>query len=113
MILNLRARIMCIAKDSTQSHTSEHTFRVGTHGQLGKKPHPVIESMYKIGVGLDTPLTPICVVSYRCTDSSGDILTYSRYPTKLRWWLLCIGSVTCVCHLRADSAVWPYHTSSI
>ncbi len=31
------------------------------------------------------------MISYRCTDSSGDISTYSRYPTKLRWWLLRVG----------------------
>jgi hypothetical protein len=85
MILNLRARIMCIVDDSTPSHISERTFGVGTHGQLGKKPHPVLESMYRIGVGLDTLLIPISVISYCCTDSSGDILTYSRYPIELRW----------------------------
>jgi hypothetical protein len=67
------------------SYTSECTFGVGTHGQLGKKPHPVLESTYRIGIGLDTLSIPIRVISYCCTDSSGDILIYSRYPTKLRW----------------------------
>jgi hypothetical protein len=54
MILNLRARIMCILLDSTQSHISERTFGVGTYGQLSKKPHLVLDSTYKIGVGMNT-----------------------------------------------------------
>jgi hypothetical protein len=32
---------------------SERTFGVGTHGQLEKKPRPVLEFMYGIGVELD------------------------------------------------------------
>jgi hypothetical protein len=64
---------------------SKCTFRVGTHGQLGKKPHPVLESMYRIGVGLDTSLIPTMAISYLYTDSSGGILLYSRYPAELRW----------------------------
>ncbi len=63
-------------------------FRVGTHGQLGKRPHPVLGSTYRIGVGLDTSLIPTHVISYLYTDSSGSILIYSRYPTKPRWWLI-------------------------
>jgi hypothetical protein len=64
---------------------SDGTFGVVTHGQLGKRPHHVLESMYRIGIGLDTSLIPIHVISYLYTDSSGGILMYSRYPTKLRW----------------------------
>ncbi len=66
-------------------------FGVGTLGQLGKKPHPVLESTYRIGVGLDTSLIPIHAISCLYTDSFGGILMYSRYPTKLRWWLIHIG----------------------
>jgi hypothetical protein len=76
---------MCIVSDSTRSHMSECTFGVGTHGQLGKKPHPVLESTYRIGVGLDVSLIPIHAISYQYTDSSKGILLYSRYPAKLRW----------------------------
>jgi hypothetical protein len=85
VICNLLVRTMCIAYDSTQSHMSECTFGVGTHGQLGKKPYPVLEFTYKIGVGWDTSLIPIHVISYLYTDSSRAILKYSRYPAKLRW----------------------------
>jgi hypothetical protein len=63
---------------------SEYTFRVGTHGLLGKKPHPVLESMYRIGIGLDTSLIPIHAISYLYIDSSKGIFKYSRYPAKLR-----------------------------
>ena len=61
---------------------SEHTFGVDTHGLLGKIPYPVPESTYRIGVGLEMSLIPICVISYHCTDCSGDILTISRSPTQ-------------------------------
>ncbi len=91
VILNLWTRLMCILYDSTQSHTSKCTFGVGAHGQLEKIPHPVPEFMYRIGIGLDTLLIPIRVISYCCTDPSRDILTSSRFPNKLRWWLLHIG----------------------
>ncbi len=66
-------------------------FGVGTHGQLGKRPSPVLGSTYRSGVGLDTSLIPIHAISYLYTDSSGGILIYSRYPTKPRWWLIHIG----------------------
>ncbi len=66
-------------------------FRVGTHRQLGKKPYPVLESTYRIGVELDTSLIPIHAISYLYTDSSRGILMYSRYPTELRWWLIHVG----------------------
>ncbi len=91
VILNLWARIIWILYNSTQSHISNSTFGVGTHSQLEKIPHTVPESMYRIGIGLDTLLIPIHVISNCCTDSSGDILTSSRFPTKLRWWLLHVG----------------------
>ncbi len=45
-----------------------------------------------------------------CMDSYGDILWYSRYQTKVRWWPL---HAEWHIHLRADSAVWLSHTSSI
>jgi hypothetical protein len=64
---------------------SKCTFRVGTHGQLGKKPYPELETMYRIDVGLDTSLIPIHAMSYLYTDSSRGFLIYSRYPVKLRW----------------------------
>ena len=67
------------------------TFQVGTHGQLGKKPYPVLESMYRICIGLDKSLIPIYAISYLYTDSSGGILMYSRYPAELRWWLIHVG----------------------
>jgi hypothetical protein len=70
---------------------SKCTFRVGTHGQLGKKPYPVLESTYRIGIGLDTSLIPIHAISYLYTDSSRGILMCSRYPTKLRWGLIHVG----------------------
>ncbi len=54
VIFSLWGRTMCIAKVSTQFHISKRTFGVGTHGQLRKKPHHVLDSMYRIGVGLDT-----------------------------------------------------------
>jgi hypothetical protein len=63
---------------------SECTFGVGTHGQLGKKPYPVLESTYRIVVGLDISLIPIHAISYLYTDSSRGTLMYSRYPTELR-----------------------------
>ncbi len=74
VIFNLQARIMCIALDSTQSHTYKRTFGVDTHCQLGKIPYPVPGSTYRIGVGLEVSLIPIRVISYRCTDSSGGII---------------------------------------
>ncbi len=71
----------------------DHVYCVGfyTHGQLIKKPHPVLESTYRIGIGLDTSLIQILAISYWYTDSSGGILIYSRYPSKLRWWLIHLG----------------------
>jgi hypothetical protein len=66
-------------------------FGVGTHGQLGKRPHPVLGSSYRIGIGLDTSLIPIHAISYLYTDSSRGILIYSRYPTKPRWCLIHVG----------------------
>jgi hypothetical protein len=39
-------------------------FGVGTHGQLGKTPHHVLGSMYRIGVGLDTSLILIHAISW-------------------------------------------------
>ncbi len=82
------------------------TFRVVTHGQLGKKPYPVLVSTYRIGVGLDTSLIPIHAISYQYTDSSGGISMCSRYPTKLRWWLIHIGmSLWYVAHLITSSEV--------
>jgi hypothetical protein len=57
-----------------QSHISESTFGVDTHGQLRKKPHPVLESRYRISVELGTSLIPrICAISYRDTDCYGGI----------------------------------------
>jgi hypothetical protein len=53
--------------------------------QLGKKSYPVLESTFRIGIGLDTSLIPIHAMSYLYTDSSRGILKYSRYPAKLRW----------------------------
>jgi hypothetical protein len=61
------------------------TFGVVTHGQLGQKPHPVLESMYRIGIGLDPSFIPIQTISYLYTDSSGCLEMSSRYPTELRW----------------------------
>ncbi len=52
---------MCIADDSTQSHISKHTFGVVTHGQLRKKPHHVLGSTYRIGIGLERFFILICV----------------------------------------------------
>ncbi len=65
-----------------------YIFGVGTHGQLGKRPHPVLGSTYRIDAGLDTSLIPIHAISYLYTDSSRGILICSRYPTKPRWWLI-------------------------
>ncbi len=80
---------------------SECTFGVGTHCQLGKKPYPVLESMYRIDVGMDTSLIPIHTISYLYTDSSRGILMHSRYPAKLRWWLIHVGmSLWYVVHLN-------------
>jgi hypothetical protein len=45
----------------------ECIFGVSTHGQLGKKPYPVLESTYRIGIGLGTSLIPIHAISYLCT----------------------------------------------
>ena len=67
------------------------TFGVVTHGQLGKRPHPVLESTYRIGVGLDTSLIPTDATSYPSTDSYGGIFMCSRYPSELRWWLIHVG----------------------
>jgi hypothetical protein len=71
VIFSLRARSMCIAWDSAQFHVSERTFGVGTHGQLRKKPHHVLDSTYRTGVGLEQSFIPIRVDYYCCTDSSG------------------------------------------
>jgi hypothetical protein len=54
VIFSLQARNMCITLDSTRSHTSKSTFRNGTHCQLRKKPHHVLDSTFRIGIGLDT-----------------------------------------------------------
>ncbi len=113
VIFNLRARIMCSAQDSTQSHIFERTFGVDTHGQLGKIANPVPESTYRIDIGLEISFIPICVTSYCCTDSSRDILTYSRFPTKqmvvtsLRRSVTATSELTFTltsagCHLRAN-----------
>jgi hypothetical protein len=76
-------------------------FEVGTHGQLGKRLHPVLGSTYRIGIGLDTSLIPIHAISYLYTDSSGGILIYSRYPTKPRWRLIHVEmSLWYVMHLN-------------
>jgi hypothetical protein len=64
---------------------SKLTFGVGTHGQLRKKPHHVLGSTCRIGVGLERSLIPIRVNQYCCTDSSGDIFTCSRFHAGLRW----------------------------
>ncbi len=90
VILNLWARIMCVLCRILQDliHPSAHTELAH---MARKKTHPVPECTYRIGVGLDTFLIPILVNSYHCTDSSGGIITYSRYPTKMRWWLLRVG----------------------
>ncbi len=84
-------------------------FGVGTHGQMGKRPHPKLGSTYRIGVGLDTSLNLY-------TDSSGGILIYSRYPTKPKWWLIHVGmSLWYVVHLNTyldlvsylkDTKIW-------
>ncbi len=109
MIISLRVRIMCILQDSTQSLMFRCIFGVGTHGQLGKRPHPVLGSTYRIGVGLDTSLIPIHAISYLYTDSSGDILKYSRYPTKPRWWLIHVGMpLWYVVHLNTDLDLGSY-----
>ncbi len=47
------------------------TFGVVTHGQLGKRPHPVLTSTYRISIRLDTFLIPTHAISYQYTDSSG------------------------------------------
>ncbi len=76
-------------------------FGVGMHRQLGKRPHPVLGSTYRVRVGLDTCLIPIPAISYLYTDSSRGILIYSRYPTKPRWWLIHVGmSLWYVMHLN-------------
>ncbi len=76
-------------------------FGVDTHGQLGKGPHPVLGSTYRIDVGLDTSLISIHAISYLYTNSSGGILIYSRYPAKPRWWLIHIAmSLYYVVHLN-------------
>ncbi len=89
-------------------------FRVGAHGQLGKRPQSVLGSTYRIGVGLDTSLTPIHAISYLYTDSSRGILIYSRYPTELRWWLIHVGMslwyvvrLNTYLDLRSETAVAP------
>ncbi len=51
VIFSLQVRNMCIALDSTQSHISKRAFIVGTHSQLIKRPHRVLDSTYKIGIG--------------------------------------------------------------
>jgi hypothetical protein len=58
-----------------QSHMSDSTFGVDTHGQLRKKPHPKLEFTYRIGIELGTSLIPICAISYWYTDSTGAIFT--------------------------------------
>jgi hypothetical protein len=57
-----QARSMCIALDSTKSRVSKRTFRVGTHDQLRKKQHQVLDSTYRIGIGLEISLILICVM---------------------------------------------------
>ncbi len=37
---------------------TKRTFGVGTHGQLRKKPHHVLDSTYRIGFGLERSLIP-------------------------------------------------------
>ncbi len=44
----------CVLHRILHDPISTHTFGVGTHGQLRKKPHHVLDSTYRIGVGLDT-----------------------------------------------------------
>jgi hypothetical protein len=62
VIFSLRARNTCFMEDSTQSYISKRTFGVGTHGQLRKKLHNVLDSMYRIGVGWIHCLVPIRVI---------------------------------------------------
>jgi hypothetical protein len=58
VIFSLRARNMCIAKDSTQSHTSKYIFGVGTHSQLRKRPQTVRDLMNRATVELVPSLDP-------------------------------------------------------
>jgi hypothetical protein len=58
-----------------QSHIFKSTFGVATHGQLREKPHPVLESTYRISVELGTSLIPIHAISYWYTNSYGGIFT--------------------------------------
>ncbi len=109
VIFNLWAKIMCIAQDSTQSHISERSFRVDTHGQLRKIPYPVPESTYRIGVGLEISSIPIQVISCGCTYSSGDILTYSRFPTKQMVVTSLRRSVTATSELTSALISAGYH----
>jgi hypothetical protein len=51
VILSLRARIMCIAQDSTQSYISKRTIGVGTYGKLGRN-HRLYQSP-RTGLVLD------------------------------------------------------------
>jgi hypothetical protein len=62
VILSLQVSNMSIAQDSTRSHISERSFGVGTYGQLRKKPHHVLDSTYRIGVGLERSLITIRVI---------------------------------------------------
>ncbi len=56
-----------------------------------KKPHHVLDSMYRIGVGSEISLFLICMIQYHCTDSSGNIFACTRLHAGLRWWLLHVG----------------------
>jgi hypothetical protein len=76
---------------------SECTFRVGTRGQLGKKPYPVVESTYRIGVGLDTSLIPIHAISYLYTDSSGGYLKVFKISRRAEVVTYPRRNVTMVC----------------
>ncbi len=63
--------------------------------------------MYRVTVEPDPSLNQVRITKYIGTDSYGDILWYSRYLPKLRWWLLCHR------HLRVDICWMPPHTFSI
>jgi hypothetical protein len=46
--------VHCVGFYTISYTKSKLTFGVDTHGQLSKKPHPVLDSTYRIGAGLDT-----------------------------------------------------------
>ncbi len=50
-----------------------------------KKPHHVLDSIYRIGDGLEMSFIPIRVILYCCTDSSGDIFSCTRLHAGLMW----------------------------